>query len=867
MGVVYKAEDTKLDRTVALKFLAAHLLNDDEAKQRFLREAKAAAALHHPNICTVYEVDEADGKTFLAMALLEGEALEDRIDQGPLPLKDALEIGRQAAEGLEAAHEKGIVHRDIKPANIMVDAKRRATLMDFGLARLTEASKLTRQDQTVGTAAYMSPEQIQGLEVDQRTDIWALGCVLYEMVTGVRPFKGQYDQALAYEIVHEEPEPLTAVRTGVPMELEFIVGKCLAKDAEARYADAGEIAKDLRTLGEKLKSGRSTVLNTSPMTVVPAEAPIAEPPPGAPSSAASPRRWQLLAAVLGLAVLALLFVTFRSPIAAPVPEPREVVRFSFAHEGVEIASISPDGRHIVFAARTEGDAKTLWLRSLESETTRELPGTSGVTYVVEGWSHDSRSIVFGTQRQLKRIAIDGSDPVVLAELPDQSGFTFLGATYSQDGGKIVFSSGLKLWELPAHGGTPQLLFEPEPGTFYWSPRFLPVGGGSRYLLHSASTSNQRRLAVFDLDSGESHDVGPGSNASYVPSGFLVHDHGVQGQPGLFAMPFSAADLSSSGDSFPIAEDGTFASVSRNGTLVYRDYEIPAGGAQIVVRDRNGKRIRSVGDPIATGSHPVVSPDGRRVLANVDRGLRVYDLDRNIGVQIAPHWSQTNPAVWLASGDEVAFVGANGRLRSQDAHGGSQPTERSDVLNTFAISFSLDGRYAVHAGPDPGGGEGGIWYRTWLPDGRLSEPVSWLRTPAGENQPEVSPNGQYLAYRSDANGRNEIYVRPFPSGTGKWIVSNNGGHSPRWSPESSELFYLEGSTLMAAPVSTDGDFTVGSPQRLFESADLAGRTTPGKYDVFPDGRSFIMIHEEDPDARESVLRVVQNWDAPYVARQP
>ena len=264
MGEVWKAEDTKLGRDVALKFLAGHLLDDDEAKQRFLREAKAAAAITHPSICHVYEVDEEGGKTFLAMAYLEGESLEDRIAKGPLPIKETLDIGRQIAEGLEAAHEKGIVHRDIKPANIMVDAKGRATILDFGLARLTEASKLTRADQTVGTAAYMSPEQIQGVEVDQRTDIWSLGCVLYEMVASARPFKGAYDQALLYEIVQQEPEPLTSVRAGVPMEFEFIVGKALEKDAGRRYQQVSEMLLDLDNLKLKLASGRSAVHTSLP---------------------------------------------------------------------------------------------------------------------------------------------------------------------------------------------------------------------------------------------------------------------------------------------------------------------------------------------------------------------------------------------------------------------------------------------------------------------------------------------------------------------------------------------------------------------------------------------------------------------------
>jgi serine/threonine protein kinase len=255
MGVVYKAEDTTLERTVALKFLAAHLLNDEEAK--------AAAALDHANICTVHEIAEVDGKTFLAIAFLKGETLEERIAQEPLSLKDALDIARQVADGLEAAHEAAIVHRDIRPANIMVEAKGRVTIMDFGLARLTEASRLTKLDTAMGTVAYMSPEQAQGMTVDSRSDLWSLGCVLYEMVSGQRPFQGQYDQALLYKIVHEEPAALTGLRTGVPVELELLGSKCLAKDREDRFQSAKEIMVDLRTLSEKLKSGHSTVLRTT----------------------------------------------------------------------------------------------------------------------------------------------------------------------------------------------------------------------------------------------------------------------------------------------------------------------------------------------------------------------------------------------------------------------------------------------------------------------------------------------------------------------------------------------------------------------------------------------------------------------------
>ena len=266
MGVVYKAEDTKLERTVALKFLASHLMANEEAAKRFTREAKAAAALDHPNICTVYEIDEVDEHTFIAMAHLEGETLDKKIAASPLPLDDALDIMVQIARGLEAAHRKSIFHRDIKPANVMLldqGSDRLVKIMDFGLAQLAERSRLTDLDTTLGTMAYMSPEQTEGAGTDQRTDLWALGCVMYEMISGQLPFRGDYKQAVQYSILHEAPEPLTGLRTGVPMELEWIVDKCLAKNREERYPEASALILDVGTLRKKLEGGRSTVAQTT----------------------------------------------------------------------------------------------------------------------------------------------------------------------------------------------------------------------------------------------------------------------------------------------------------------------------------------------------------------------------------------------------------------------------------------------------------------------------------------------------------------------------------------------------------------------------------------------------------------------------
>ena len=279
MGVVYKAEDTSLDRPVALKFLAAHLVEDTEIRKRFEREAKAAAALNHPNVCTVHEIAEANDRTFIAMAFLEGEPLEKKIEAGPLKLKDALDFAIQTAKGLQAAHGKKIVHRDIKPANLMIGEDGHVTIMDFGLALLADRSKLTRLDETMGTVTYMSPEQTYGMELDHRTDVWSLGVVIYEMVCGQRPFKGHYDKAVMYSITNEEPEPMTALRTGVPMELELLVDKCLAKEADRRYQSTADMVVDLETLSDKLKSGKSTILTPQAARQTEAAPPTAAVPP------------------------------------------------------------------------------------------------------------------------------------------------------------------------------------------------------------------------------------------------------------------------------------------------------------------------------------------------------------------------------------------------------------------------------------------------------------------------------------------------------------------------------------------------------------------------------------------------------------
>ena len=465
MGVVYKAEDTSLDRPVALKFLAPHLVSDEEISKRFEREAKAAAALNHPNVCHVYEINEVEGKTFIAMAFLEGEPLEKKIEAGPLKLKDVLDIAIQTARGLEAAHEKKIVHRDIKPANLMVTgagSKQLVTIMDFGLALLTDRSKLTRLDETMGTVTYMSPEQTYGMDLDHRTDVWSLGVVIYEMVTGQRPFKGHYDKAVMYSITNEEPEPMTALRTGVPMELELLVNKCLAKEADRRYQSTADMVVDLETLSEKLKSGKSTILTPQAASQTGAAPPKAAVPPSPgplaryrvienlaeqgdsikylaedtqlhrsvairvlPQSSEqqierAQRRKQAMAfgaAGLG-ALLALVFAFLWLSSTGTVAE-APLRRFAFTPEGVRTTAvstgvaISPNGKYIAFI--TAGSEGKLWVQDLDQRQPRAIDGTEGARNPF--WSPGSDFIGFLAGGELKKVSVQGGLAIRVCQLP------------------------------------------------------------------------------------------------------------------------------------------------------------------------------------------------------------------------------------------------------------------------------------------------------------------------------------------------------------------------------------------------------------------------------------------------------------------
>jgi len=873
MGVVYKAEDTSLERTVALKFLASHLLGEAEAKARFMREAKAAAGLHHANICPVYEVGEAEGKTFLSMAFIEGESLEARIADGPLPLKEALNIGRQIAEGLDAAHEKGVIHRDVKPANTMVDSKGRATIMDFGLARLTEASRLTKADQTMGTVAYMSPEQAQGIEVDHRSDIWALGVVLYEMIRGQRPFQGEYDQALLYEIVHEEPEPLTGVRAGVPMELEFIVGKCLAKDRNDRPSSAEEIARDLRTLGEKLKSGRSTILRTTagPLSAPPA---AAAPAPVSEPSAQSKRFGWLpwaLAACLAVCLVVVASVAWFSPSGEEASR-RSVYRFTVQPpEGAVVGSfaVSPDGRRMVLLAE-ERNVIRLWLRSFDELSARPLYGTEGADPLgAPFWSPDSRYIGYFGDEKLKKVGIAGEPPMALADAPFGRG-----GAWGEDG-VILFTPmnhgpQSHVFAISASGGEVRQVTAGQANS-HRSPHFLPKG--ERFLFHAreGAQGSPGQLLVGELGSEETTALMPTlSNGVFLPLGDSSEGYLLTTQDNvLMAHPLNAAAgrltdeplAAVRGVGVNVSMSRGLFSVSPNGVLAYSDQTVPTGLSELTWVDRQGRPIATMGAPrVYLGIR--ISPDGSQaafVTGDTGQGNRVQIVNFKDGSMLhpapaSPSWTAT----WAPDGESL--LSSFGRRILRLSIDGAEP-ERvyGGPARAVARDYSPDGEWLLLEDFEARDSHNLLW----MSANGETEPRPFLQTKSHMQWGRFSPDGKYVAYSSDESGVEEIYVRPFPEADTNLRVSIAGGSAPLWRRDGRELFFLspEGN-LVAAPIGPDasGILRSGTPKPLFpvRTIDTRRAVRFWAYDVAPDGERFLLIRPVEATA-PTPIHVVVNWD--------
>jgi Tol biopolymer transport system component len=870
MGVVWQATDETLRREVALKLLPEDFSVDPERHARFEREAKVLASLNHPHIAILYGLEHVGDRHALAMELVEGEDLAQRIARGPIPVEDALAIGLQIAQALEAAHEKGIVHRDIKPANIKVRPDGTVKVLDFGLAKAWEAEVAsasplmsptithpqTRAGLILGTAAYMAPEQAAGAPTDGRADIWAFGVVLYEMLTGRRLFEGETVSHVLASVLKDEP-----TWEGMPAELPprvlDLMKRCLRKKPRSRLQSIG----DARIVLEEVIADP-----TAAASAVPAVATM--------PAASAPPLWRraLPWGLAGLAVVAAATVAVLGHRPAPM---HRVVRFQITTPDtltdVDTPKISPDGRMIAFNATDDKGVTQVWIRSLDDLDAHPVAGTEGATRPF--WSPDSRYLGFIAGGKLKKVPIAGGPPQVLADTPTGSDGSW------GSSGVILFDGQTNdpIRRVSASGGTPQTAVEPDGKrgiTQVAWPDFLPDG---RHFLYTVDGKKpgERYLMAGSIDGKEEPrrlaDVG--SLARYAPPGYLLYVR----EDSLLAQPFDASALKTTGEAVPLAEHlGPSAvgqadfSVAANGTVVYRNGW--TARRHLVWVDRAGKEVGDADQP-AVFRDTALSPDGKTLAVTIDdpssgnRDIWLRDLVRSVTSRFTFDPAQDSCPVFSPDGRTIVFSSTRAAgspdLYEKSTSGSGQVTlllKTGDTL--IAQEWSRDGR--------------------WLAVNRLGEKTGWdilgvamsgpdkgkvvpiVDGPFNELRPSFSPDGNWIAYQSNESGRPEIYVRPFPGPGGKWQVSSSGGVEPEWSADGREILYVSiASKLVSVPVSVGATFTAGQPKELFE-AHLQPILLRNRWLATRDDARFLLLEPEGA-ARALPMTVVLNWPEALKAR--
>jgi eukaryotic-like serine/threonine-protein kinase len=851
MGEVYRARDTRLGRDVAIKVLPSHLSSDPDLKARFEHEAKAISALSHPHICHLYDIGSQDGIDYLVMELLEGESLADRLQKGPLPLKQALQYGVEIAQALETAHASGIVHRDLKPGNVML-TKSGAKLLDFGLAKpaqnvaatasgsmATMSKPLTMEGTILGTFQYMAPEQVQGHDADARSDLFALGAVLYEMVTGKRAFLGKSQISVMSAILDKDPEPVSALQPLAPLALDHVIQRALAKDPNDRWQTA-------RDLMQELKWSAESALTNAAVPTAPAR-----------------RTREALAWLIAVALVVILIagaIWWRNSkpsvetmyFPAPLPFPAKDI------------AVAPNGHTIALVAYQESARRNvLWIYELGSHGARSLADTEGASYPF--WSSDGRSLAFFADARLKKLEVSGGPVQTICDAPSGRG-----GTWNKDGVIVLApATNAGLYRVSASGGTPTRIstldMNSGADSLRW-PVFLP--DGKHYLYLAANFTGRKGVnAIFvgSLDSNEKHFVvDTTANAAYAAPGYLLFYR----DKTLLAQSFDLKRFALTGEAITILPEiqylpqvkrAVFA-VSDQGLLVAQS---GAGAAlsHLVWFDRKGNAVGSVGNPEVYGN-VFLAQNGRWLavdktdMESLNTDIWTYELQHDSAKRLT--FDPALDAVPIWSPDATQFVFASDRqllfalyLKDSDGAHDEKSIVHDDVAD-FPSDWSRDGKYILYY-------RGTDLYFVTFPGLKSS---LFLKAPSTLRNGQFSPDGKWVAYASNETGKWEIYVTSFPDARGRWQVSSAGGEQPRWRGDGKELFYLSlDGKMMATPVTTGAHFDAGTAVALFQS-------TPRQpilvydlfvYDVSRDGQRFL-INTQVKQAESAPMSVVLNWPA-------